>query len=102
MGEVIDSDRFRGKAAASRGTGGNGGGIVDDILKRLSAVESSVADIRAHVSGIAAILPHLATKADVSVLRADIGSGETSIIKWTIGTMIACAALAFAIAKFVS
>ena len=33
---VIDSDRFRGPRAAS--LGGSGGGGVDDILKRLSAL----------------------------------------------------------------
>ena len=48
---------------------------MDDLLKRLSAV-----------------IPHLATKADVSAL-------ETSIIKWFVGTVIASAALTFGIVK---
>jgi hypothetical protein len=33
--------------------------------------------------------------------RADVSDAITSIIKWIVGTTIAVAALAFAIAKFV-
>jgi len=43
---------------------------------------------------ILAVIPHLATKADVSAL-------ETSIIKWIIATVLGTAGLVFAIAKFV-
>jgi hypothetical protein len=128
MASVINSDHFRGKAAASQGTGGKGGGNMDDILRRLSVVESSVAVIRADVSAINAVLPHLATKSDLSAvegslaakicslegsltakicslegsLTAKLNALETSIIKWIIGTVIASATLAFAIAKFVT
>jgi hypothetical protein len=102
---VIDSDRFRGVAAASMGTGGNDGGAMEDILKRLSALESSIAGIRVDVSAItatlSATLPHLATKAEVKALEAKISSVETSIIKWIIATVITSSGLAFAIAKFV-
>jgi hypothetical protein len=58
------------------------------MRRRLTAIESSVASI-------AATLPHLATKADVS-------SSETSVIKWMVGTVLAGMALAFGIAKYVS
>lgn len=82
---------------------------MDDILRRLSVVETSVAEIRADVSAIKAILPHLASKADVADMKADIAAVrgdihalETRIIKWIIGTVMTSAALAFAIAKFVS
>ena len=128
MAIVIDSDRLRGKAAASQGTGGKGGGNMDDILRRLSVVESSVAVIRADVSAISAVLPHLATLSALSAvegsltericsvegsltaricsvegsLTAKLNALETSIIKWIIGTVIATATLAFAIAKFVT
>jgi hypothetical protein len=59
---------------------------MDDVLTRLGAV--------ADVSAIKAQIPYLATKSDVSDLKA-------SIIQWLVGTTISAAALAFAIAKFV-
>lgn len=68
---------------------------MDDLVKRLGAVEAAVSDIRAQVSALSASGVHTATKADVAKL-------ETSIIKWVVGTMIASAGLAFAIAKYVS
>ena len=113
MSRVIESDRFGSRGAASNAAGGSGGGNVDDILKRLGVVETSVSDIRAQISGIVAVLPHLASKADLNSLkadlkeeihsvRADMNSMETSIIKWMIGTTITTGALAFSIAKFVS
>lgn len=55
---------------------------MDDILRRLGVVESSVTEIRAQVSGISATIPHLATKADVSAI-------EAAIIKWIIATVLA-------------
>jgi len=94
MSSVIQSDRFRTGPGSSADSGGNNGGTVDDILKRLGAVESSVSDLRTHVGSMAAVMPHLATKADVSSL-------EASIIKWFVGTVIASAALTFGIVKLV-
>jgi hypothetical protein len=47
---------------------------MDDVLKRLSNVESSVSDIRAQVSGLMA---------------------------WLVGTLLAVAVLTFTIARFV-
>jgi len=69
--------------------------------------------MRADVSAIKAVMPHLATRADVSALRgevaavegslkAEINALETKVIKWIIGSVITSASLAFAIARFVS
>jgi hypothetical protein len=93
MATIIDPERFRDKAM--RGAGGSDGGNVDDILRRLGAVESLATETRADVSAIKAVLPHLSTKADLSSL-------ETKIIRWLVGTLIGAASLAFTIAKFVN
>ena len=68
---------------------------MDDVLKRLGAVESSVSDIKAEVSGISATVAHLATKADVSKL-------ESSLIKWLVGTLIAAVSMAFVVARYLA
>jgi hypothetical protein len=57
--------------------------------------------LRSQVSAILAIIPHLATKADVADVKADVAAVETTIIKWIVATVLASAALAFTIAKFV-
>ena len=82
---------------------------MDDVLRRLGVVESLLAETREDVSAIRATLPHLATKADVAAtkadineVRADISALETRIIRWIVGTTIAVASVAFAIAKFVN
>lgn len=75
---------------------------MDDVLRRLDVVESLVTATRENVSAIEAILPHLATKADVSDLRSDMNSMETRIIRWFIGTTFAAMAAAFTIAKFIN
>jgi len=101
---------------------------MDDVLKRLTAVETAVSELRVQVGGIAAKIPYLATndglnevrvvlpylatkedvlatKADVLMLRADLYAMETKIIKWMIATVLTsvgtATGLAFAIAKFV-
>jgi predicted membrane protein len=89
----------RGTVSNSSVGSGSGGGGVEDILKRLGNVE-------AQVSAIPAIIPHLATKADVADIpqlatKADVAALETAIIKWIIATVLASAALAFTIAKLV-
>jgi hypothetical protein len=95
----------RGTVANSSVGSGSGGGDVEDILKRLGNVETHVSELRVQVSAILAVIPHLATKADVTAavgqLRADMAGMETAIIKWIIATTLASAALAFTIAKFV-
>ena len=110
------------------GSGSGGGGVDDDILRRLGNVETDVSELRAEVHSISATIPHLATAASVSDLRsevaaisaviphlatkadlkAEIGKVETqvasleaAIIKWIIATVLTTAGLAFSIAKFV-
>jgi hypothetical protein len=100
MGNVVGYNRSGAIANASAGSG-SGGGDVEDILKRLCNVETHVSELRSQVSAILAIIPHLATKADVADVRAAVGQVETTIIKWIVATVLASAALAFTIAKFV-
>jgi hypothetical protein len=38
---------------------------IDDILNRLRALQSSLTEVRMRVSAIEAVIPHLATKADL-------------------------------------
>lgn len=66
---------------------------MDDILKRLDPVESSVSDTKAQVSGLTATATHLARKADVSQV-------EHSLIKWIVGTLFAAVSMAFVVAKY--
>jgi hypothetical protein len=69
-----------------------------------SCFENHVSELRSQVSAILAVIPQLATKADVGAavrqLKADVAV-ETAIIKWIVATVLASAALAFTIAKFV-
>jgi hypothetical protein len=107
MGNVVEYNRSGAIASASAGSGSGGGGV-EDILKRLGNVETHVSELRSQVSAILAIIPHLATKADVADVRAavgqvkaDVAAVETAIVKWIVATVLASAALAFTIAKFV-
>jgi hypothetical protein len=100
------------------------GGNVDEVLKRLDKLESSVletreqvigiaatipslatkddlSEIREQVSGIAATIPHLATKADVTAMQGNISDLEIRLLKWMVATVIASAGLIFTITKFV-
>jgi hypothetical protein len=100
MASIVDADRFRTRLSA-RGAGGSDGGNMDDVLRRLGVVESLVAETREDVSAIKATLPHLATKAEINALRSDMSAMETRMIRWIVGTTIAVASMAFAIAKVV-
>ena len=98
----------RGTVSNSSVGSGSGGGDVEDILKRLGNVETHVSELKSQVSAILANISHLATKADVADVRAavgqvkaDVAAVETAIIKWIVATVLASAALAFTIAKFV-
>jgi hypothetical protein len=108
-----------GRDSNSNEYSGGGGGDVEDILKRLGAVEADVSELKSIVSGISAIIPHLATKADVADVRTDLAelrgdvsqlkgemgaviSGlEARIIRWIVATLLTSTGLAFTIAKFV-
>ena len=72
--------RFRISGAASTGGSGGGGGDMDDLLKRIGALESGVSDIRAQLSAVIAVLPHLATKADltreIGAPRGEVGAAR--------------------------
>lgn len=90
---------------------------MDHVLRRLGSLEKDVSIIKTDVAGIVSLLPHLATKADVTATKADVAGilamlphmatkadvsdAKTSIVQWIVGTMIAVAALAFTMAKFV-
>ena len=107
MGNVVGYGARSTVSNSSVGSG-SGGGDVEDILKRLGNVETDVSELRSQVSAILAVIPHLATKADVADVRAavgqvkaDVAAVETAIIKWIVATVLASAALAFTIAKFV-
>jgi hypothetical protein len=91
----------RAADSSSADSFGDGGGNVEDILKRLGNLEASVSELKTQVSAILAVIPHLATKADLMDLRASVAAMETSIIKWIIATTLATGVLAFTIAKFV-
>src|ERR1700738_4741999 len=93
MGHVVGYSPRSTVSNSSVGSG-SGGGDVEDILKRLGNVETDVSELRSQVSAILSVIPHLATKADVAAV-------ETAIIKWIVATVLASAALAFTIAKFV-
>jgi hypothetical protein len=99
MDNVVEYNR-RAISNTSVGSGG-GGGDVDDILKRLGNVEGHVSELRAQVSGLVAVVPHLATKADIADVKAEIASMETTVVKWIVATQLVSATLAFTIAKFV-
>jgi peptidoglycan hydrolase CwlO-like protein len=90
-----------------------GGSGMEDVLKRLGALESALSDLKVQVASIASvitsIMPHLATKADINELKADINelksefyAREALQLKWLIGTLIASVALACTIAKLVA
>jgi hypothetical protein len=90
----VVAHNHRGTRSSTAMSPGGGGGPVEDILKRLGNVETDVSQVKSQVSAILPIIPHLATKSDVSAL-------ETAIIKWIIATVLGTAGLAFTIAKFV-
>jgi hypothetical protein len=64
-------NEFRSPQRASetyRGSGGEVGGNVEDVLNRLGTVELTASDTRAKVSEICGTLPTLASKADVAAV----------------------------------
>jgi hypothetical protein len=104
MGSRVISNRHATDSSSADGSGDDGGDV-EDILKRLGNVETNVSELKSQVSAILAIVPHLATKADLMASVADhresVATVETAIIKWIIATTLATGGLAFTIAKFV-
>lgn len=106
MSEAIQLDDYIDETRAdsypsrtvARKSGGSGGDM-DDVLKRLGAVESSVSELRIQVSGIAAtmvtkdehnelkvqissiaaMIPNFATKADLYEIKAQV-SGIVAMV----------------------
>jgi hypothetical protein len=131
MSAAIQLDERRGEASSGKfppqvraGNSNSGGGGMDDILRRLGIMESAVFDVREQVSGIAATIPHLATKtdvskisevvsgiaatiphlatkADVNAMQGNISTLEVRLIRWMIATAIASTGLILTITKFV-
>lgn len=58
---------------------------MDDVLERLGNLESHVSELRSHVSGLLAVVPHLATKADIGNLKAamnaDVANLRVAIVR---------------------
>jgi hypothetical protein len=82
---------------------------MDDIIMRVGRLETTVSDIRTDVAALKATVAQLATKGEIGELKAQIGelkalisAGEASMIKWLVGTVVSCAALAFAAAKLIT
>ncbi len=131
MSAAIQLNECRGEASSGKfpsqvraGDSNSDGGGMDDILRRLGIVESAVFEVRERVSGIAAVIPHLATKtdvskisevvngiaatiphlatkADVTAVQGNISALEVRLLKWMVATVIACSGLIFTITKFV-
>ena len=53
---------------------------MEDVLRRLGNVETDVSELKVQVGAIQAVVPHLATKADVQDVRTDVAElrGEMS------------------------
>ena len=103
MSRVMEYDFNSDRSRSTPGgiCAGSGGGGMDDVMKRLGVLERDMSDLKVQVGSIAAQLPHLATKAEIGDLRATISEAKTSIVQWVVGTTIAAAGIAFAIAKLV-
>ena len=80
---------------------------------RVGRLETTVSDIRADVAALKATVAQLATKGEIAELKAELtaqigdlkaqfSAGEASVIKWLVGTVISCAALAFAAGKLIA
>jgi hypothetical protein len=68
--DEVRGGKFPPRLRARNSNGGGGG--MDDVLKRLGAVESTVSEIKSQVDGITAKLPQLATKEDVGAVRVEV------------------------------
>jgi len=131
MNAVIDPNSFRSTAAASLDAD-KARGNMDEILKRLGILETTLTDVRLQLASvlallptfatkadltnvekkadaIAAVLPHLATKAelegvrtDVQTVRTDLQTQVSVLIKWIVGTGLGAAGVAAAVATVIS
>jgi hypothetical protein len=86
MSAAVERDEYRDEVHGGKyppqlhvGLSDGGGSGMDDVLKRLGVVESSVSEIRTQVGGITATLPHLATKADVNQVRVEVTEVKAAV-----------------------
>ena len=61
---------------------------MEDILKRLGNLETSFHELKSQVSAILAVIPHLATKADLMDVRADL-SAQVAEVRADLGAQVA-------------
>jgi hypothetical protein len=94
MNAMAELDECRDEISGERypprvrvGKSNSGGGGMDDILKRLGAVETAVSETKVQVGAIAATLPHLATKDDVTAVRVEISDVRVEVAE--VGTQVA-------------
>ena len=93
MNAVVEYSR-RGAASYTSVGFWSGGGDVDDVLERLSNVETGVAELRTEVRVIAANMSHLATAKSVSDLKTEVASIAAAIPNLAARTEVASIAAA--------
>ena len=74
---------------------------MDDILRRLGALEADVSGIKTDVSGMKANLAGINAQLPCLAAKSDVSDAKASLIQWIVGTAIAVAGVAFVAAKFV-
>jgi hypothetical protein len=79
MEQFSDSRMYRRATEVARGSSKDGGGNVEDILRRLNAVEAASAQARDKTVEISALLPTLATKTEIASLETKIARTETKL-----------------------
>jgi len=79
MGHVVVYNHRSSAVSNAAAGSGNGGGDVEDILRRLGNVETCVVDLKTQVASIAANMPHLATAKSVSDLRTEMSNLRTEM-----------------------
>jgi prophage DNA circulation protein len=88
MAREATADHRLGSGPIEKSGTRGGGGTMDDVLERLGTVEDTVADIQSQVSGIAAVMPMLATKAEVASITATLPLLATKTEVASIAAMI--------------
>ena len=80
---------------------------MNDISKQLGAIEKAIIEMRTKLDRVEAVLPHLATKAELASLqtvlphlttKAELEAMRTDLIKWIVGAALSSVAAATATA----
>jgi hypothetical protein len=79
-GKVQRLQMYRRATEVARGSSKDDGGNVEDILRRLNAVEAASAQARDKTVEISALLPTLATKTEIASLETKIAQTETKLV----------------------